>query len=419
MGEWEGTSWSDFIHGDEMTPGSRKLYVDVATRFAAASRGEVTSARTIGKATESTIYLELTGRGESRLFNGPTSEAWIDPWTAHLARLGVRLRLGHDVTRLEVHDGRIAAARVRGPNGSRTIHADWYVLALPVERARALFNRRVMAADTRLLRTANIETGWMTGIQFYLNHPTPIVHGIIACLDSPWAVCGLTQGQFWDRNLPCDYGNGRVRDKLSLAIVDWETPGILYGKPARKCTRAEIAAETWAQLKAHFTYAGAPPLPDSLLVTGDPATSSFLDPGIVFDGHTPRTNQDPLPLNIVGSWEDRPTVDTAIPNLLLASDYVQVDFDIASMEGANEAARRAVNALLDRAGSTQPRAQVYPRLMPGEWQALRQLDDKRYAAGLPNIFDADMAIDQLKTLLAQPLDALARAETGILAAIRP
>ena len=41
---------------------------------------------------------------------------------------------------------------------------------------------------------------------------------------------------------------------------------------------------------------------------------------------------------------------TAIPNLFLASDYVQTFTDLATMEGANEAARRAVNGILERAG---------------------------------------------------------------------
>jgi len=41
-----------------------------------------------------------------------------------------------------------------------------------------------------------------------------------------------------------------------------------------------------------------------------------------------------------------------IPNLFLASDYVKTNTDVACMEAANEAARRAVNALLDREGSS-------------------------------------------------------------------
>ena len=45
----------------------------------------------------------------------------------------------------------------------------------------------------------------------------------------------------------------------------------------------------------------------------------------------------------------RPAV-TAIPNLFLASDYIQTYTDLATMEGANEAARRAVNGILDARG---------------------------------------------------------------------
>ena len=39
-----------------------------------------------------------------------------------------------------------------------------------------------------------------------------------------------------------------------------------------------------------------------------------------------------------------------IPNLYLASDFVRTHTDLATMEGANEAARRAVNAILERDG---------------------------------------------------------------------
>ena len=52
-------------------------------------------------------------------------------------------------------------------------------------------------------------------------------------------------------------------------------------------------------------------------------------------------------MNLVGSWALRPEATTAIPNLFLASDYVRTHTDLATMEGANEAARRAVNGLLD------------------------------------------------------------------------
>ena len=49
---------------------------------------------------------------------------------------------------------------------------------------------------------------------------------------------------------------------------------------------------------------------------------------------------------------------TRIPNLFLASDYVRTHTDLATMEGANEAARRAVNGILDATGSAAPRLRL-------------------------------------------------------------
>ena len=62
-------------------------------------------------------------------------------------------------------------------------------------------------------------------------------------------------------------------------------------------------------------------------------------------------NLEPLLVNTVGSWAWRPNAATAIENLFLASDYVRTYTDLATMEGANEAARRATNDVLDAAGS--------------------------------------------------------------------
>ena len=83
----------------------------------------------------------------------------------------------------------------------------------------------------------------------------------------------------------------------------------------------------------------------------------FLDPAIEFPNPTEATNLEPLLINTAGSWEDRPDATTRIPNLLLAADYVRTNTDLATMEGANEAARQAVNAILDRTGSRAPRCE--------------------------------------------------------------
>jgi uncharacterized protein with NAD-binding domain and iron-sulfur cluster len=395
FGEYEYQTWAQFMHDTQLGDGARRIFVDYATRFAAQSHYGQTSARCFGQAFESEIYPAVTGRGSNRVFDAPTNEAWIDPWINHLQRLGVKLRLGHQVTALSLKHGEIAAAAVRSTRGTSKIDADWYVVALPVDWATKLWSRQILHADPQLARSFRITGGWMTGLQLYLRRPTPIAAGVVGLLDSPWAISGVSQAQFWKRNFSATYGDGTIADKFSAIIVDWDTPGNIYGKPARDCTRSEIDKEVWAQFKAHMSYLGGPKITDDLLA------GTFLDPGIRWRGNRIIGYDDPLPRSDAGTWDDKPVVASSIPNMFLASDYVKVQLDVSSMEGANEAARHAVNALLDRAGSLAPRAQVFDRWLPEEWAALRELDDQRYAAGQPNLFDTNLSVDQINSLLSE------------------
>jgi uncharacterized protein with NAD-binding domain and iron-sulfur cluster len=159
---------------------------------------------------------------------------------------------------------------------------------------------------------------------------------------------------------------------LSVDISDWDTPGAhaASGKPARRSTRDEVAAEVWAQLKAALNDRGEH-LADANLADW------FLDPAIVHPNPTEAMNLEPLLVNTAGSWAIRPEAELPeIENLFLASDYVRTFTDLATMEGANEAARRAVNGILDASGSDSERCDVWPLSEPGglTFQAARAAD---------------------------------------------
>ncbi len=107
----------------------------------------------------------------------------------------------------------------------------------------------------------------------------------------------------------------------------------------------------------------------------------FLDPSIVHPNPTEATNLEPLLVNTAGSWPHRPTASLPeVENLFLASDYVQTYTDLATMEGANEAARRAVNAILDATGSDAERCRVWPLQEPGglPFAVAREIDRVLY-----------------------------------------
>jgi uncharacterized protein with NAD-binding domain and iron-sulfur cluster len=386
-GQWEHTAWNDFVRADGKSDEYRKVISSGLTRTVVAAKESVASTRTIGNMAEA-FLMNIMGRGNDgeldRVLALPTNEAWIDPWVLYLENLGVRFRVGQTVEALNVTRGRIASGRVRDRRGRRRrVEADWFVCALPAERARRLWTPGVLAADPSLEAMNELYVDWMVGIQFFLKRRIDLVHGHLTFIDSPWALTALTQAQFWaDRDFARDYGDGSAVDCLSVDASDWDTPGILFGKPAKECTRDQIAQEIWAQMQAHLNDGGRHELP------GDIVHSWFLDPGIAWVKSKGRNRNDtPLLVNTVGTWDKRPKARTKIPNMFLAGDYVQTDIDLATMEGANESGRAAANALLDASGSKADRAPMFRLYDPPEFEAAKRADAIRYRAGQPNALD--------------------------------
>jgi len=220
-----------------------------------------------------------------------------------------------------------------------------------------------------------------------------------------------------------------------------ESKGIVVKKYARDCNAEELVEEVWAQLKASLNVDGKQVLKD------ENRHSWFLDPDIVnvelelfhwigFQGQVTleqvkdhlkqhkdvrdehvadvllRTlvdldfveeiikgkdekvyrarfqlpaniNLESLLVNLVNTWQLRPDAFTRIPNLFLASDYVRTNTDLATMEGANEAARRAVNSIVSVSGSNTPLCQIWELHEPEIFAPWRWRDSIRYQQGLP------------------------------------
>lgn len=402
-GEWEYVPWTTFTNSANFSPEYRTVFGTGLTKDLVAAKGNSASTRTVGLMGEAFVYALLaqsspliraeSGYGSAdRLLALPTSEAWINPWVAHLKQLGVSFVSGHRAAHITMSSGAISSVQLQPTNANgdaiagslSTIEADWYVLAMPVEQVVRLLNAQVLAADPQLALLSKLRTDWMNGIQFFLNAmPSMPVHGHVAFLDTPWALTSIDQGLFWKADIAQRYGNGSVRDVYSVDISDFFTPGILYGKPASECTPTQIANEVWAQMKRALNRPGKTVLSDSMLVRW------FLDPAIHYpQGPTgPAANREPLLINTAGSLDDRPHATTRIHNMFLASDYVRTNVDLATMEGANEAGRQAANAILARAGSSAHPAYLGTLWQPQELAAARAADAALYAAGLPNALD--------------------------------
>src|SRR5262245_41983942 len=224
------------------------------------------------------------------------------------------------------------------------------------------------------LRTSNADdlVAWMVGVQYFLKEDVQLVRGHTFYPDSPWALTSISQAQFWTEGgaFRDRYGDGTVGGILSVDISNWDAPGVYVRKPAKQCTPREVREEAWAQLKAALNGRE----PGDVVLRDELLHSSHLDTDVDYTAGIPPTNNSRLLIHPPGSWAIRPEAATQIPNLVLAGDYVRTKTDLASMEGACEAARRAVNAILQRAGSQATPATIWPLTEPKRIEPWKRLD---------------------------------------------
>jgi 15-cis-phytoene desaturase len=388
--EYERLPWAKYLGADQRSEAFRRFLVGGLTRTLIAATPKEASTDVGGTVLTELVYaMTRPGISADRLLCGPTNDVWLTPWLAWLRSRGVDYHLDAEVTAIDCRDRRIAGVIVREGGVETTVSGDYYIAAVPVERMALLVTEAMYDVDPILAGIATLarDVRWMTGIQYYLSARVPIVAGHVTYIETPWALTSISQAQFWPAVDLAVYGDGTVRDILSVDISDWDKPGVhTTHKPADQCTRDEIEAEVWEQLKHAINRQGDVILSDDLkrgwYLDRDISRGGTVEPG---DIHVDEMDVDaePLLVNKAGRWNLRPTAHTGIANLFLASDYVRTNTNLATMEAANEAARRAVNGILDATDSRASECQIWPIYEPWVLRPLRWYDARRYARGLP------------------------------------
>ncbi len=433
--DYERMGWWQFTDGENRSKSYQDLLARGLTRTLVAAKATTASTKTGGD-----IFLQLIFNianpavATDRILNGPTNNQWLFPWHEYLVKKGVDYRFLSDVKKIDCENGIITGVWVEkikaepGPFNEaialQKYTADYYICAVPVEVAAPLLlcdilqpnetiqnfinnivrnadlsdpsvsilditndaiqKAAVMKADPTLTGIVELsnDVSWMTGVQFYLNDDVTLNKGHVIFADSPWAVTAISQSQFWTNFPMSGFADGRAKIVLSCDVSDWETPGILYNKPAQQCTAEEIKNEVWEQMKRSLVVDGKYLLNDKMIHTW------FIDRDIIFNnemlyrGDYFCRNQEPLLVNKVDTWRLRPESYCAIPNLFFAADYVRTHTDLATMEGANEAARRAVNNIMEASNSEAPLCRIWDLHEPWEFEYYRSHDYRRYMKGL-------------------------------------
>jgi len=386
-GEIESQPWAGFIGADGGKYGDAFREVLLAcTRTMVAMDAHRGSSRTVGRAS-SLLLADSFGDNEvDRTMMGPTTDCWLTPWHRQLEAWGVEVRFGHRVTRLELDGRRIARAWVADPTGtSQPVEADAFVLAVPLDVAHRLITPELANADPSLERLAGCQpdqmTDWMVGAQFFLDRDVPLCEGHVIFLGSPWALTAISQAQFWNRGSRGmhRYGDGRLKGILSVDISACFTPDADGKRLVDGRSRADILDGILNQLV------------DGL----DPATGRTLRAAVIgahLDselrvGPDGVSNAARLLVHPPGSWQVRPEAVLTIPNLFLAADYVRTAVDLASMEGANEAGRRAARGALESLGLDGSGVKLFSYAPLERHRFLRHVDRWLHGGNLPHLMD--------------------------------
>ena len=150
LGEYERTSWWDFVGAEGRSAAYQKFLAVGITRSLVAAKARKASARTIGD-----IFVQLiltminpTAGSTDRVLDGPTNLVWIDPWLAYLELRGVRYVKGAQIDNILCSNGRITGVAV-SQQGRRTVATgDYYIAALPIERIVPFVNAGMLASDS-------------------------------------------------------------------------------------------------------------------------------------------------------------------------------------------------------------------------------------------------------------------------------
>lgn len=379
--DYESMGWWEYLEADRFSETYQHLLVEGLTRTLVAAQARSASTKTGGDIFLQLIFNMLNPAiNTDRVLNGPTNDQWLNPWKEYLLSKGVKYNLGHKVHSINMKAGKVAGITVSQKHGeSFEVSGDYYIIAVPVEKAAKLISEEVLKADSTLSTVIKLaeSVSWMNGIQYYLNEDVQINKGHVIFSDSEWAVTSISQMQFWQGYDLSERYNGKVKGVLSVDVSDW-----LYtkykGELAENCTSDKVADFVWEQMCSSLNVNG------QTILKPEMREFHYVDRDIKWYGEEKHNiDKEPLLVNTINSWTLRPEASTNIPNLFLAADYVRTNTDLATMEGANEAARRAVNCIIDSSGANVELCKVWGLHEPLFFKPLKWYDAQRYKKGLP------------------------------------
>ena len=226
---------------------------------------------------------------------GDLQTVFIDPQVRELEELGVEIRYDSEATGVVMHEGAVAAITLQ--NGTE-LSGDVYALCTPFEVTRRWLHDSLYEADPELGNMHFLEAQPMAALHLTLRRELselPREHVFL-------------------------HGSHYA---LSFISSNYGPLNEVSAEGAKNMLLKEIA--------------------EYLPITPDDVEYWELNPNL----------EDPLFINTIGAWPNRPRPKSKINNLYLAGDFVKNEIDLACMEGAVSAALEAARQILSDYGETK------------------------------------------------------------------
>jgi 15-cis-phytoene desaturase len=391
---YDSTNWWEFIDAESprYTEAFREFEAAIPRTMSALVARE-SSTLVVGDVTMQFLLGAMGDHEKDRLLDGPTDEAWLNPWFDHLKSTdgGTEVKFNFDTElvglQLQGGDKSVVHAKVVKEGIPQVIVADYYLVAIPVEDFVQVISPEMRLADPQLdalwnTYTDDEWTGWMVGAQIGLKVDQPMVAGHAFYPSSTWALTSVSQAQFWENRgkLETRFGDGATTGMLSVIISDWETSSDTFPAANTTANRDQLVQLLGDQLRFELQATAEVDLA--------PNNINFihLDDAVdVVAGQW--QNKTPLLLHPEDAYDVRPSVSGEIDNLFLASDYIKTNVKLATMEGACEAARKAVGALFEEAGALAMEPAYWHMEEPETIEPFKLLDEAMLGRGCDHVMD--------------------------------
>ncbi len=237
----------------------------------------------------------------------PLARLYGDELLAWFARHGVTIETNARVMGLEIQSGRVSGICLRD---GRMLRADWYILAVPFERALDLLPENDPALSNVRQRMRNLTSSPITSVHCWFDRPV---------MNLPHVVLVDCLGQWvFNRGEP-------VPGEHYVQVV------VSASRTLKEEGKETIQERIVAELRRLFPGAADARLLRARVVTEHAATFA--------------------PVPGVDRW--RPSQQTPINNLLLAGDWTATGWP-ATMEGAVRSGYLAADVVLRRNGTQTP-----------------------------------------------------------------